>query len=127
METYKRRHDETIRASHRCEGVTKSRRSQENQKVENSYIKTDEEQEDVFEKLDDITIFPLVPKEIAHVVPEEIKVPTLENFRVLALLGKGDVGNVYLVKGIGLGDKDGMYAMKVIEKEDIVHRNKVQV
>eukprot|EP01064_Diplonema_japonicum_P001155 TRINITY_DN10739_c0_g1_i1.p1 TRINITY_DN10739_c0_g1~~TRINITY_DN10739_c0_g1_i1.p1 ORF type:complete len:485 (+),score=62.45 TRINITY_DN10739_c0_g1_i1:110-1564(+) len=44
------------------------------------------------------------------------------DFRVIHLLGKGDVGHVYLVEHREMG---GFYAMKVIQKEEILRRKKL--
>lgn len=60
--------------------------------------------------------------------PEEktYKLPTTDNFRILRVLGCGDVGNVFLVQSYGLEEgRNGLYAMKVISKADIVKRNKI--
>ncbi len=44
------------------------------------------------------------------------------------MLGCGDVGNVFLVQSYGLEEgRNGLYAMKVITKADIIKRNKIPV
>ena len=47
------------------------------------------------------------------------------NFQKIKLLGKGDVGLVFLVKARNVEQLDGTFAMKVYKKSDIVKRNKV--
>ena len=54
-------------------------------------------------------------------------IPTVKNFRALSVLGRGDVGCVYLVQGYNLGERNGLYAMKVLNKVDILKRCKTQV
>ncbi len=44
------------------------------------------------------------------------------DFERIALLGRGDVGRVYLVKMKGT---DTLFAMKVLKKADMIQRNKV--
>lgn len=46
-----------------------------------------------------------------------------EDFRVIRLLGKGDVGRVYLVNRKGTKK---LYAMKVLLKEEMIKRKKVR-
>eukprot|EP00727_Mastigamoeba_balamuthi_P004389 m51a1_g13949 putative serine threonine protein kinase (88) ;mRNA; r:905792-909478 len=45
------------------------------------------------------------------------------NFKRLKLLGRGDVGRVYLVQLVGT---DRCYAMKVLPKKEMMNRNKVK-
>jgi serum/glucocorticoid-regulated kinase 2 len=47
-------------------------------------------------------------------------VPSLENFRILKVLGRGSFGKVLLVEKI---DTKELFAMKVLKKEDILKRN----
>jgi protein-serine/threonine kinase len=44
------------------------------------------------------------------------------DFERVALLGRGDVGRVYLVK---MKESDTLFAMKVLKKADMIQRNKV--
>ncbi|XP_006645685.1 serine/threonine-protein kinase RHS3-like [Oryza brachyantha] len=46
----------------------------------------------------------------------------LVHFRLLKRLGYGDIGSVYLVE---LGDTDTFFAMKVMDKESLISRNKL--
>jgi protein-serine/threonine kinase len=45
------------------------------------------------------------------------------DFERVALLGRGDVGRVYLVK---MKESDTLFAMKVLKKADMIQRNKVK-
>ena len=47
------------------------------------------------------------------------------NFKKIQLLGRGDVGLVFLVKAKNVVQLNGTFAMKVYKKSDIVKRNKV--
>lgn len=47
------------------------------------------------------------------------------HFEKLRLLGRGDVGKVYLVHLRGAPPHTQLYAMKVLEKEDMISRQKV--
>eukprot|EP01060_Flectonema_neradi_P028365 TRINITY_DN3811_c0_g1_i1.p1 TRINITY_DN3811_c0_g1~~TRINITY_DN3811_c0_g1_i1.p1 ORF type:complete len:581 (+),score=113.51 TRINITY_DN3811_c0_g1_i1:54-1796(+) len=53
--------------------------------------------------------------------PKHSKVKA-SDFDVIRLLGKGAVGKVYLVRHLYTGEP---YAMKVVQKEDILRRNKI--
>ena len=44
------------------------------------------------------------------------------NFRKVQLVGQGNVGNVFLVHSEGLGRHDGLFAMKVLNKRDMIER-----
>ena len=46
-----------------------------------------------------------------------------DTFEVVRLIGRGDVGRVYLVKHVQTGKP---YAMKVMNKKDIIQRKKVR-
>jgi len=46
-----------------------------------------------------------------------------EDFRILKLIGRGDVGRVYLVNRKGTKH---LYAMKVLSKEEMLKRQKVR-
>jgi len=46
-----------------------------------------------------------------------------QHFTRLKLLGRGGIGQVYLVR---LKDTDKLYAMKVLTKEEMIQRNKVK-
>jgi protein-serine/threonine kinase len=46
-----------------------------------------------------------------------------EDFVRIKLLGRGDVGKVYLVR---MKDSDQLYAMKVLDKREMISRNKVK-
>jgi len=49
------------------------------------------------------------------------------NFRKLHLLGYGGIGKVYLVACVGVPGVEGMlFAMKVVKKASLVHRNKAR-
>ncbi|GAB2289562.1 hypothetical protein Dimus_023872 [Dionaea muscipula] len=51
-----------------------------------------------------------------------------ENFEILRLVGKGAFGKVFLVRkkvSFGVGDGDGIFAMKVMRKESIIKKNHV--
>ncbi|KAK9141650.1 hypothetical protein Syun_011050 [Stephania yunnanensis] len=53
----------------------------------------------------------------------------LDNFRLLRRLGSGDLGNVYLcqLRSPALGNpKECLYAMKVVDREALAFRNKLQ-
>ena len=43
----------------------------------------------------------------------------------MRLLGKGDVGNVFLVQATGISQLKGLFAMKVYKKSDVIERKKV--
>lgn len=62
---------------------------------------------------------PLPTKSVARVKTSDVSVCP-SDFRTLKLLGKGDVGRVYLVQGKGL------YALKVLSKAEMQKRNKVK-
>jgi serine/threonine protein kinase len=47
-----------------------------------------------------------------------------QDFERITLLGRGDVGRVYLVRMKGT---DKLYAMKVLKKEDMIRRKKVSL
>ena len=47
----------------------------------------------------------------------------IESFEKIALIGKGDVGKVYLVRH---KDSQKLYAMKVLNKKEMIARNKVK-
>ena len=47
------------------------------------------------------------------------------NFTKIKLLGKGNVGNVYMVHSSGL-ERNGIFAMKVLKKSDMIERQKVR-
>lgn len=46
----------------------------------------------------------------------------LADFEIIQLIGKGGVGKVYLVR---LKGTEQLYAMKILNKEDMLSRNKV--
>lgn len=53
--------------------------------------------------------------------------PSLNDFQMLKVLGKGSYGKVVLVKRIGKVADDGkVYAMKMLRKEHVVRRNQVE-
>jgi protein-serine/threonine kinase len=65
-----------------------------------------------------------------HPTPEVPESPKQANIRISAfqfqkikLIGKGDVGKVYLVKHI---ETDKLYAMKILDKKEMIKRNKVK-
>ena len=62
---------------------------------------------------------PLPTKSVSRVKTSEVRVCP-SDFRTLKLLGKGDVGRVYLVQG------QGLYALKVLSKAEMQKRNKVK-
>ena len=75
------------------------------------------------------TLYPLNCKQDSQAVKKDSTPATStskglgpEDFIKLRLLGKGDVGRVYLVRK---KDTDELYAMKVLKKEDMIKRNKV--
>ena len=50
-----------------------------------------------------------------------------KNFRKLKLLGHGGIGKVYLVETIDIPGMEGVqFAMKVVKKASLIHRNKVR-
>jgi serine/threonine protein kinase len=49
-----------------------------------------------------------------------------KHFKKIRLLGKGDVGKVFLVQAQGVPQLKGLFAMKVYKKSDVVERKKVQ-
>lgn len=57
---------------------------------------------------------PLSPVDFTHI--------TASRFQKIKLLGKGSVGKVYLVQ---LKGTSKIFAMKVLEKDDMIKRNKV--
>ena len=59
------------------------------------------------------------PKPTPPKKPSKVKA---SDFEVIRLLGKGAVGKVYLVRHLYSGEP---YAMKVVQKEDILRRNKI--
>lgn len=48
------------------------------------------------------------------------------DFETIKLLGKGDVGKVYLVHLKGYPPTEQLYAMKVLDNEEMIRRNKQQ-
>ena len=48
-----------------------------------------------------------------------------KHFKKMRLLGKGDVGNVFLVQATGISQLKGLFAMKVYKKSDVIERKKV--
>lgn len=67
-----------------------------------------------------------IPHESPHVEP---KTPTsgppkvtAESFTKIKLIGKGDVGKVYLVRH---NESGKLYAMKMLSKQEMIKRNKV--
>ena len=65
---------------------------------------------------------PLPTKSVSRVKTSEVSVCP-SDFRTLKLLGKGDVGRVYLVQE---KETARLYAMKVLSKAEMVKRNKVK-
>jgi ribosomal protein S6 kinase alpha-5 len=49
---------------------------------------------------------------------------TMENFALIKVLGKGAYGKVFLVKKVGGHDNGRFYAMKVLKKERVAHKQK---
>jgi len=55
--------------------------------------------------------------------PKQTARVSASNFEKIKLIGKGDVGKVYLVKHI---ETDKLYAMKILDKKEMIKRNKVK-
>jgi serine/threonine protein kinase len=49
---------------------------------------------------------------------------SMENFALIKVLGKGAYGKVFLVKKVGGHDNGRLYAMKVLKKERVAHKQK---
>uniref|UniRef100_A0A7E4V8S0 Ribosomal protein S6 kinase n=1 Tax=Panagrellus redivivus TaxID=6233 RepID=A0A7E4V8S0_PANRE len=49
---------------------------------------------------------------------------SMENFALIRVLGKGAYGKVFLVKKVGGHDNGRIYAMKVLKKERVAHKQK---
>jgi len=56
-------------------------------------------------------------------INEQLNKKRLKDFEKIKLLGRGSVGHVYLVR---LKGTDQLYAMKVLEKEEMIKKNKVK-
>lgn len=55
---------------------------------------------------------------------EQPKTPSLDDFTLLKVIGKGSYGKVMLVGH--KGEKDSVYAMKMLRKENVIKRNQVE-
>jgi protein-serine/threonine kinase len=80
-----------------------------------------------FEYQEDSKFIPPVPTQTLRKSKSSVKISDLlvspQNFEKVKLIGKGDVGKVYLVKQ----KKDGeLFAMKVLNKKEMLARNKVK-
>jgi len=60
---------------------------------------------------------------MADIKPLEKKSPSPDDFEKIKLIGKGDVGRVYLVRHKETGK---LYAMKVLGKHEMLKRNKIK-
>ncbi|KAE9555456.1 hypothetical protein FO519_001311 [Halicephalobus sp. NKZ332] len=49
---------------------------------------------------------------------------SMENFALIRVLGKGAYGKVFLVRKVGGNDNGKLYAMKVLKKERVAHKQK---
>lgn len=54
---------------------------------------------------------------------EKLKGTSVSDFEKVKLLGRGDVGKVYLVR---LKDTDKLFAMKCLKRQEMIKRNKIQ-
>ncbi len=75
-------------------------------------LKTDNESEELIHR----TVLPEMAKQVNHAL-------SLEDFEKLKLLGRGDVGKVYLVR---LKGTNQVFAMKVLKKEEMIQINKIK-
>ena len=57
--------------------------------------------------------------------PSPLKSVSSKHFKKMRLLGKGDVGKVFLVQAQGIPQLTGLFAMKVYKKSDVIERKKV--
>uniref|UniRef100_A0AC34PXN5 Ribosomal protein S6 kinase n=1 Tax=Panagrolaimus sp. JU765 TaxID=591449 RepID=A0AC34PXN5_9BILA len=60
-------------------------------------------------------------KKMEEFVGEKV---SMENFALIRVLGKGAYGKVFLVKKVGGNDNGKLYAMKVLKKERVAHKQK---
>jgi ribosomal protein S6 kinase alpha-5 len=57
-------------------------------------------------------------------VKEDEEKVSMENFALIRVLGKGAYGKVFLVRKVGDRDNGKLYAMKVLKKERVAHKQK---
>lgn len=78
-------------------------------------------------KLEEITESKTRPRKKSFLSSNAIKVSELQvgpqSFEKIRLLGKGDVGKVYLVRE---KETNRLYAMKVLSKKEMIQRNKIK-
>ena len=74
------------------------------------------------EKIDDISPIEIKIKTIFNKI-SNINIPTLEDFKIKKIIGKGTFGKVYLVQ---YKNNKEYYAMKSIKKEYLADENEIK-